>query len=267
MDWITPEKLFVCTYKSSPESSQRSAKLWNEGVALPPEKEAIRNEHLRHVNRISQKGITFAAGPFRDFSGGIRILSVNSVEEARSVTREDPFFKHGHHYGDEYHEWIIHMPLDKASALHKEWLTQSLKVIGINHVSKTPQWTTPEKLFVCLCKRRQDQEQRAHGPGAGLSPEEEAVRNEHLRYAYALGEKGITWAGGPFKDNTGTLSIYAVNSLEEAREAKRKDPFYQNGYLYDDVYHEWMIHGPFEKASPDHKEFLRKSHLKAGVKL
>lgn len=265
MEWITPDRLIACIYKSRPESAQRSARLWNEGAALAPDIQAIRNEHLRYNFGLAQKGMTFAAGPFADFSGGLRILSVDSIDEARKAITGGPYFTNSFHYGEEFHEWIIHMPLEKASSLHKNWLEKGLKKLGIVPPKIVPQWTTPEKLFVCLCKRSPSHAQRPVEKGAAISAEAEAVFNEHLRYAYGLGERGITWAGGPFADSTGTLSIYAVNTFEEARKVKREDPFYKNGFIYDDRYFEWTIHGPLAKAAPAHKERLQAAYLKAGI--
>lgn len=270
MEWITPNKLVVCLYKSHPESSQRSARVWREGAALPSDIQAIRNEHVRFAYQLAKKSVTWAAGPFSDFSGGLRILSVNSIDEAKIATKGDPYFTNSFHYGEEFHEWIIHMPIEKASPLHKEQLEEGLKKIGIVPAKKIPEWTTPEKLFVCLCRNSHAHAQRSQkswGAEAPVSLEVQAIRDEHLRYAYGLGEKGITWAGGPFADFSGPLSIYAVNSLEEAIKAKREDPFYRNGFIYDDRYFEWTIHGPIAKASPAHKDGLKKVYLDAGINI
>lgn len=125
----------------------------------------------------------------------------------------------------------------------------------------------PEKLFACFCKRSPldiESSIKAFSGDAGSS-EIDPVRREHLRYAYDLAEKGITWAGGPLGNFQGTLSIYEINTEEEARKARRNDPYYLKGMFYDNRYYEWFIHAPLSLCSPAHKVLVQEGLKKAGL--
>ena len=90
--------------------------------------------------------------------------------------------------------------------------------------------TSPEKLFVCLLKVRNDEGAERIG---------KAIGEEHGRYMADLWQRGIFWAGGPSADPTIGMEIYAVDSVEEAKKAMRNAPLYVKGVLYEDKYFEW----------------------------
>lgn len=112
-----------------------------------------------------------------------------------------------------------------------------------------------ERLFACFCKIN----------STGLAQAAESTKNEHLLYAYGLGKRGIAWAAGPTGNYQSTLSIYAVNSKEVAKKAKRNDPFYIKGLFYDDAYYQWFIHAPLSLSSPEHSDMLENSLKRAGI--
>ena len=78
---------------------------------------------------------------------------------------------------------------------------------------------------------------------------------------------GYDWEGGPSADWNYELSIFSVTSMEMAQLIRENDPFAQNDFFYDRTYFEWCIHMPLRKASPAHKEALKRFLRGAGVKL
>jgi uncharacterized protein YciI len=58
-----------------------------------------------------------------------------------------------------------------------------------------------------------------------LSDDEAAdLREEHLAYCARLKKQGKLWGAGPFRDGTGGMIIYSVDSIEEAMALANKDP-------------------------------------------
>jgi uncharacterized protein YciI len=65
--------------------------------------------------------------------------------------------------------------------------------------------------------------------------------DEHADYIDDLIEQGIFVMGGPFADNSGSLSLLEGVSVEEARRIIADDPFVENGvFLLDDI-REWDV--------------------------
>lgn len=54
-----------------------------------------RQQHLNHLAALKSRGILFASGRFKDGSGGLYILEVGSLDEAKSTASLDPYVKHG----------------------------------------------------------------------------------------------------------------------------------------------------------------------------
>jgi hypothetical protein len=57
-------------------------------------------------------------------------------------------------------------------------------------------------------------------------------RPAHRGYVAQLESQGKLIAGGPFKDGTGALFIYNVESLHEAREIVAADPYSAGAYPF-----------------------------------
>ncbi len=139
------------------------------------------------------------------------------------------------------------------------------------------QHTNSGRLFVCTYKIDPAYGQwavKAYEEGASLSVELQAlsaklqpIRHEHLQYWYDLSKRGVIWASGPSADFTTGLTIYAVDSLEEARKLLQNEPYYVNGVFYDVKYFEWTIHLPFSKAAPAHREKLQQSFREVGIEI
>lgn len=264
-----PERLFVSVNKHTPAHAEKLTNVYDKGLPLPPDVAAVRDAHLRYRYEQAEKGITWAAGALSGFKYALAILAVNSIEEAKKAQENDPYFFKGWSVPEKYFEWFIHMPLAKASPAHRAKLESGLREAGITPNPKPKvQWATPDNLFVCFSKNVPEQAKRltnAYGKSLTLSPEAEALRREHLRYVYDLGERGVIWMGGPSADATIGLSIFAVNSIAEAQKARRNDPYYKNGMIKDDEYYEWTIHMPLSKASPGHKAKLVETLTRLGV--
>jgi uncharacterized protein len=65
-------------------------------------------------------------------------------------------------------------------------------------------------------------------------------RPDHLYYLQQLLEAGNIFAKGRFVDGTGGLVIYHAESLEEAEEIVKKDPYVVNGARGYEI-HEWEM--------------------------
>ena len=131
MEQVMPEKLFVCTVQINPSLMEGLRKFYAEGTAMPEELKAIRRNHLQYMYDISEKGILWLGGPSADQSAAFNVFAVDSLEEAKEAQQNDPYYAHGLFYDDKYFEWIIHMPLSKASPVDRERLEESCRELGI----------------------------------------------------------------------------------------------------------------------------------------
>ena len=130
--------------------------------------------------------------------------------------------------------------------------------------------STPEKLFVCICKVRPAYSgtvDKFFAEGAPVPPQITSLRRARVLNEQDLIKKGIMWLGGPLSgaDCQMSLNVFAVDSIEKAREIQRRDPAYVQGLFYDDQYFEWTIHLPFRKVSPSHREKVEQGFRDAGV--
>ena len=127
---------------------------------------------------------------------------------------------------------------------------------------------TPAKLFVCICQHSPylvESSNNYYGEGVPVPAELQAIRQEHIRYMYDISKSGILWLGGPSADYTHTINVFAVDSLEKAREAQQNDPYYVQGLIHNDRYLEWVIHMPLGKASPADREKIERNCRELGI--
>jgi len=54
-----------------------------------------REEHLARLRKLGDEGRLILAGPFTDLSGSLIIIEADSLEEAETFARTDPFTLHG----------------------------------------------------------------------------------------------------------------------------------------------------------------------------
>jgi uncharacterized protein YciI len=126
----------------------------------------------------------------------------------------------------------------------------------------------PEKLFICVTKMNQKHAEifaDYFNKGIPIPAKLQEARRKHVLYYEDLVKRGIVWLAGSWTDHTGGMQIFAVNSLEEAKKAQRNDPFFINGTMYDDTYHEWQIHTPLNKVAPSLREKVTRTLKECGV--
>ena len=68
------------------------------------------------------------------------------------------------------------------------------------------------------------------------TPDEQAGWDEHAKFIDDLIARGIFVMGGPFADNSGSMSLLQNVGEDEARELVLRDPFVANGvFVLEDV--------------------------------
>jgi hypothetical protein len=130
--------------------------------------------------------------------------------------------------------------------------------------------TTPEKLIVCICKVKPAYSgtvDKFFAEGGVVPTDITAVRHARVLNEQDLIKNGLIWLGGPLSgaDYQMSMNVFAVDSIEKARELQRRDPAYVQGLFYDDQYFEWTIHLPFKKVSPSHRAKVEHGFRDAGV--
>jgi uncharacterized protein len=63
----------------------------------------------------------------------------------------------------------------------------------------------------------------------------------HAEFIDALIENGTFVMGGPFADNSGSMSLFEGVSVDEARRIIAEDPFVENGVFVLDDIREWDV--------------------------
>jgi hypothetical protein len=262
----TPEVLFLCSAKIKRETGIILKNMFDTGNITAGLIASIYTQHLSYVYSLGAK--YFEAGPSSDFTEIIYIFSTGSLEESQNLLRNDPFYKAGYFYDELWFPWEIHSPRWRIShgfrpadenimvnaGLVPEYpldIKQSIKEVKIDII-------TPSKLFACFSKINR-----------GillpfLSSEPMRSSNIFIQHVYncsgqgGAGSMGYHWLSGPSVDFNQDLTIFSVNSLFMAQLIKENDAFSRYGVFYDMRYFEWCIHVPFRKASPQHKNLLKR---------
>jgi uncharacterized protein YciI len=63
----------------------------------------------------------------------------------------------------------------------------------------------------------------------------------HAEFVDALIERGTFVMGGPFSDNSGSMSLLEGVDVEEARRILEDDPFMKNGVFVLEEIREWTV--------------------------
>ena len=63
----------------------------------------------------------------------------------------------------------------------------------------------------------------------------------HAEFVDALIERGTFVMGGPFSDNSGSMSLLEGIDADEARRILEDDPFMKNGVLVLEEIREWNV--------------------------
>lgn len=82
-------------------------------------------------------------------------------------------------------------------------------------------------------------------PGSQWNPDkpnrEQAHWDDHARFMDALFDAGKIMLGGPFTDASGSMVIFAAESVEAVRAIMREDPWAQRQILVERDIKEWLI--------------------------
>jgi uncharacterized protein YciI len=73
-------------------------------------------------------------------------------------------------------------------------------------------------------------------------PENQPGWDAHNDFIDDLIDRGVFVMGGPFSDNSGSLSLWEGLSVDETREIVAADPFVQNGVFVVEDVREWTIY-------------------------
>jgi uncharacterized protein YciI len=81
------------------------------------------------------------------------------------------------------------------------------------------------------------------GPSWGEGPpEEQPGWDAHVQFVDELIERGVFVMGGPYADNSGSLTLWEGLSAEKVRALVVDDPFVQNGvFVLEDVV-DWTVY-------------------------
>ena len=92
---------------------QRPGSQWNPDK--PVREQAYWDEHAQFMDSLFEAGKVILAGPFADGSGSMVIVTAESVEEAESMFREDPWEPEDILVAGDFKEWTIFLDgRDKA---------------------------------------------------------------------------------------------------------------------------------------------------------
>ncbi len=111
----TPSPLFALAQDKPAEPTSRSeagnlfAIIYRQGpnwkAGLPMHKQALR-EHLEYHRRALSAGRAYAGGGLMDINGGLAILRMSSLDEAKAFLAADPAVLNGTFVG-EVHPWTL----------------------------------------------------------------------------------------------------------------------------------------------------------------
>jgi len=270
----TPAKLFVCSAKIKLGAGAALRNAFDKGIDLPKGLAATYNKHLIYAYGDNKKNSYWEAGPAADFTEILYIFSIDSLEEAQKLMHNDPLYTQEIFYDDKWFEWHIHSPIWKTNVasigngdLLRDFglLPKYPPEIKPQIVELKVEVTTPQRLFASFAKGT---EEPVKGWLSGKEPPAFIVQHLFNRAGPGgMGPMGYDWESGPAVDRSCDLTILAVNSMQMAQLIRENDASVRYGANYDCRYFEWCIHIPFRKASPQHKETLKKFLRNVEVKL
>jgi uncharacterized protein len=82
---------------------------------------------------------------------------------------------------------------------------------------------------------------RAGPTWAGGSVREQPDWDAHAEFVDALVDRGTMVMGGPFSDNSGSMSLLEGVGADEARRILEDDPFMKNGVFVLEEIREWDV--------------------------
>ena len=82
---------------------------------------------------------------------------------------------------------------------------------------------------------------RAGPTWASGSVREQPGWDEHATFVDGLVERGTMVMGGPFADNSGSMSLLEGISVDETHRILQEDPFMENGVFELEEIREWTV--------------------------
>ena len=67
------------------------------------------------------------------------------------------------------------------------------------------------------------------------------IRPAHRQYLITLLQTGKLFASGPFMDDSGALIVYEAETLEEAEQILKGDPFHTAGVFLKWTIRQWKV--------------------------
>jgi hypothetical protein len=272
-----PDRLFVCFARVKPQAGIALKNAYESGGELPRDLRSLHADHLRYTYDLGEKGSYWEAGPSADFTEILYIFSTASMEQARGLMRNDPFYKSGVFHDDWWFEWSVHTPAWKLTPPQRAGMEALMRDIGI--LPRYPQGieppvmeikveiVTPPKLIVALAKAdvaRIKQVEMDHKAGKPVP----YFLMGHFANRLGPGgtaQMGYDWESGPSSDSLYDLTIMSVNSIQMGKQLRENDRFTIYGLFYDLRYFEWCVMMPYKKASPIFKDTLKTFLKESGV--
>ena len=274
-----PHKLFVCHARIKDEVGV-SLKQFIEGSGnLEKKLETTFSRHLVYTHDLGERGMYWEAGPATDFTEILYIFSTSSLDEAKRLMNDDPFYREGIFYDDWWFEWQVHVPPWKINAPQREMMEGLMRHVNI--LPKYPpgvspeiteiyvKTVTPQRLFVSISKAKAEDIQQLERDEQAGKPVPAFFINHAFNRLGPGGtvQMGYDWEAGPSADQYYDLTIMSVGSMQMAIQLRENDPVSQQGLFYDHHYFEWSIFMPFNKVSPTYRDILKKLLTQAAVKL
>lgn len=72
-----------------------------------PDRIALRPQHRERLQRLTDEGKLFGAGPWADDSGALVVFRTDSVAEAEELVAADPYFQTAGVSVVAYHDWNV----------------------------------------------------------------------------------------------------------------------------------------------------------------
>lgn len=246
-----PPALFVCSAKVRADVAKALWAKFAYGEELGDPLNALFKEHLSYSIALGDQ--FFEAGPSADFDEILYIYRTQSLDDAKKLMEEDPFFRAGVFYDPWYFEWHVHSPIYKSAMPPMPEQVIDFKVHE----------TTPLTLIAGIG----DFNMELATKGSDKRDETPIFHLLHVLNRHGdggLGSMGIDWAVGPAGPDK-SLHILNAPTVEMAKWYNEMDAACRWGIMSNFRYFEWCIHYPVRKASPRHETTLRQAMADAAI--
>ncbi|MFZ0391405.1 MAG: YciI family protein [Calditrichia bacterium] len=180
--------------------------------------------HVRHLNRMEEKGFLVGAGPITDDGNlrGILIFRMDSVEQARQLAAADPALQAGALKMELFPWWgPAGIGEDYFSAKTENPDNVEMETYYFGLITRGDKWR-PER-----------------------TAETDRIQREHLANIRRLAEAGKLTAAGPFLHDGEYRGIFIFKSanLQQADSLSKTDPAVKAGRLKVELHPWWVAKG------------------------